>query len=392
MQFIRALIPLASLGSLPLLAVYAPIPEQEQGKAWAVTLTGNIYHDSNIFGAATNRIDSMVYRVSPQASFNASLTAQTFLSTSYRLTLDHVESRPGDKNLDSHDFNLRVAHAFRPGTTIDVTESFLISKNPESLLAGIPLNTDQSFRRNQVDARFVHGINNRVDAAIKARVIHYNYDNAVLAASLDRSEVLFGVSGAYRMLPETKLVGEYRYQRIGYDAFSALKDKRSSFFLVGVDYAPGPKLSTNARIGMEYRSRDGERSEDAPYAELSVKYDYGERSYVAAGYAYTFEETSNVVLYTDTQVHRFFANVQHALSPLVIASGSVNIEPSTLQGRRNVSPNRSETTVRLGTALTWLPRSNWAVSGTIDYDRINSQDAVREMSRTRVGISARYSF
>ncbi|HEY0968796.1 MAG TPA: outer membrane beta-barrel protein [Opitutaceae bacterium] len=392
MQPLRALIPFLIAGAVPLGAVYAPIPEPEQGKAWAVTLTGNIYQDSNIFGAPTGEIDSMVYSVSPQVAFNASLTQQTFLSASYKLALDYIEDRPGDSTVDSHDLSLRLAHAFRPGTTIDFTETFQISRNPESLLAGVALNTDQSFRRNQFDGRFDHTLNPKLVGSVKARAIHYAYDNDTLADSLDRAELLFGLSGAYALLPETKVVGEYRFQDVAYDTGGAVKDKDSHFLLVGVDYAPGPKLTASARVGAEFRSRAGESGEDAPYVELSGKYDYAEQGFVSAGYVYTLEETSNVALYTDTQVHRLFANVQHAFSPALVGSGSLNYEPSTLQGRRSISPDRDETTVRFGLALTYMARRNWSVSATADFDDVSSDDVTREMDRSRYGVSARYQF
>lgn len=334
----------------------------------------------------------MVYRVSPLVAVNASLTQQTFVSASYQLSVDYIEDRPGDKTLDSHDVSLRLAHAFRPGTTVDFTESFQISRNPASLLAGVPLNTDQSFKRNQFDGRFDHALNERFEASLKARIIDLGYDNNQLAANLDRQETLFGLSGKYSVLPQSSLVGEVRHQTISYDAGSASKDKDSLFLLVGVDYSPGPKLTTIGRIGWERRDRDGERTEEAPYAELSSKYDYGQLSFVAVGYSYALEETSNVDVYTDTQVHRMFVNLQHALSPVLVASGSFTYEPATLQGRRNISPDRDETTHRVGAAITYLARRNWSMSGTLDYDSVDSEDLSRDMQRTRVGLNARYSF
>ena len=78
-------------------AVYAPIPEQEQGKAFTVTVDAGVSHDSNIFGSATNTIDSMVYSVAPKLAFNASVTKQTFLSAAYQLSFDYFDKRPTDK-------------------------------------------------------------------------------------------------------------------------------------------------------------------------------------------------------------------------------------------------------------------------------------------------------
>ncbi|HLP25346.1 MAG TPA: hypothetical protein VK477_06695, partial [Acidobacteriota bacterium] len=226
---------------------------------------------------------------------------------------------------------------------------------------------------------------------LKYRNIDFAYDLASLAAQLDRMEQLAGIEASFALLPETKLVGEYRYQNVGYDEGAASKDKRSHFVLAGVDYVPSQKLTLSVRAGLEDRSRKGESDTSAPYAELSTRYTYGENAFVSAGYVYTLEESSDVLRFTDTKVNRFFVNVQHRLTPLVTASGSVNWEPSQLQGRAGIA-DVEETTSRVGFALSWLPTKNWVVSATVDSDQVNSDDPNREQARTRFGVSARFSF
>ena len=158
-----------------------------------------------------------------------------------------------------------------------------------------------------------------------------------------------------------------------------------------MDYALAKQFTATARLGYQWRHRDEERSSSAPYAEFSGKYDYAQNSFLSAGYVYTFEETSNVALYTDTKVNRFFVNVQHALSPLVVASGSFTYEPSVLQGRRGL-PNANETTTRLGLALSYLASKNWMISAHFDHDNVNSDDLSRGQRRDRTGAGASYSF
>ncbi|NBR59374.1 MAG: hypothetical protein EBT89_09495, partial [Opitutaceae bacterium] len=100
-------------------AVYAPIPEQEQGKALTYRLGSAIYQDSNIFGGATGEISSLVYNLNGALSYNGSLSDQTFASAAYELNNDHVVDRPGKQNLTSHILNARLAHAFSPATSLD---------------------------------------------------------------------------------------------------------------------------------------------------------------------------------------------------------------------------------------------------------------------------------
>lgn len=386
----RSIIALVGLPTFAL-AVYAPIPEQEQGKALTVTLGSSIYNDSNIFGGATGEIESVVYGFSGQLSYNGSIDDQTFASASYGLKNDHVVDRPGKKNLTSHSIAGRLAHSFAEDTNIDVSGAYDISKNPESLLAGIPLNTDQSSKRAQVDARYVTSADQKTGMTFKYRFINYSYDTASLAAALDRSENLFGIEANYAFLPETKLVAEFRYQSIGYDTAPNIKDKTSNFLMGGFDYKAGSNLLMSGRAGLEDRRRNSAPDTTTPYLEFSSRYSYNEGSYLALGYAYTLEETSDVARFTDSKVNRFFINAQHRLSGVITASGTITYEPAKLQGRGSQA-DIDEKTTRFGLGLIWQPTKNWSITGTYDLDEVNSDDANRDQNRDRLGVSARFTF
>jgi hypothetical protein len=392
MTYLRASIVTLLLAALPAGAAYAPLPEPELQQDWVVTLRAGVIHDSNIFGADQGAISSMVYQASPGIAYNGSLSDQTFASFNYLLAIDHFADRPGDRTLDSHTIMARLAHAFSPASTIDVSDTYQIAKNPESLLAGLPINTDQSFKRNELNARWEASPLPKAGLTLKARSVTYRYDNARLARSLDRIENLYGVAGTYDVLPEFKAVGEYRHEDIFYrEQGDEQKNKRTNFMIGGFDYAVARKLALTGRVGGQWRRRAAERSTSSPYAEFSAKYDYARRSFLAAGFAHTFEETSNIDLYTDTRVNRFFLNVQHALSGLLVASGSFTFEPSQLQGRRGVA-DVDETTHRFGLGLTWLPTPHWSFTASFDHDKVDSDAPGRGQERQRVGASGSYVF
>jgi hypothetical protein len=387
----RALI-LGVLTVVPhLWAVYAPIPEQQQGRDLTFSVRAGVSYDTNIFGAATGERESAIWTVAPRGTYNKSLTPQTFFSASYGLTLDRFDQRPGDKLLDSHDAAVRLAHAFSKLTTIDLNDTFTVSRNPESLLPGQTLNTNQSFTRNQLDGRFVTPVTAKVGATMKARSVYFDYHDRRLGDSLDRTENLYGLSGDYAILPEVKGVAEFRHQDVFYRSGGELKDKKSNYVMGGVDYEFARKMSASARLGAEWRDRKAERDSTSPYAEISGRYNYTEKSFFTAGYVYTLEETSDPERFTDTKTHRVFANVQHSLTALIVASGSMTYEPSTLQGRRGTS-NIGETTVRGGAALSYLPTKNWTLTGGYDYDRVRSDEPARGLRRHRVALSAIFAF
>jgi hypothetical protein len=379
--------------SLPAIsrAVYAPIPEQEQGQAFVVTIEASAYYDSNIFGAANGAIDSMVYSFAPKFAFNESADKQTFVSASYRPAFDYFDQRPTTKLLVSHEVDLRLAHGFTDVTNIDLTDAFQIQKNPQSLLAGIPLNTNQSFTLNEFDGRLATALNPKLGATFKYRNIYYDYQDAGLGQSLDRMEHLAGAEVSYKLVPETAVVGEYRFQVINYRHSGGLKDKTSNFLLTGLDYSLGKQVMLSGRVGAEDRQRSGEGSTTSPYAEATCRYDYSDQSFVSGGYTYSLTETDDPEHYTDTKMNQFFVNVQHALSPAIITSASLTVAPSALQGRSGVA-DIHETTTRLGFALTYVARKNFTLSATYDYDDVSSDSASRNQLRTRVGVGGRLYF
>jgi hypothetical protein len=394
MRILRALLVGLSLVTLRMHAVYAPVPDVEQGKALTIYLSAGAYYDSNIFGSATQPIDSMVYELNPNIAFNASLDARTFASAIYRLSLAHVPDRPGKKELDSHELVARVAHTFSPQTEIDISDTYQIAKNPQSLLPGLAtiVNTDQSYRRNQLDARFATSLSKRTGVTLKARSTRYSYEEDALARSLDRREYIFGMAIGQRVLPEAQALLEYRRQIIRYDVGRETKDKESDFVLVGGDYNMSMRFALTARLGLETRRRRSEASDTQPYAELGVKYDYGTSSYLALGYGYSVEETSNIEIYHDMAVDRFFMNVQQGLASKLVATGSFTWEPSRLHGRDGIRPDQDETTTQAGMALIFRLDRRWSLSGTVDYDRVRSDDAGRGLKRTRTGVHAKYVF
>jgi hypothetical protein len=395
----RALIFCGSLLAMRLGAAYAPVPEQEQGKDLTVSIKAGIAHDSNLFGTPRNEVSTAVFTLAPHVTYNRSLTDQTFFSGAYGLTLDHFVDRPGDKTLDSHDASLRLAHAFTKSTTLDVTDLFSVVRNPEALLPGVAatlpgavLNPDQSFTRNQLDGRLDTTLAPKIGLGVKARTTLFDYRNDDLGRNLNRTENLYGLSSNYAILPEVKGVAEYRHQDVFYKKQGReLKNKRSDYLMAGADYFVAKKMSVSGRLGAEWRNRAAGGDATTPYVELSGRYNYTETSFVVAGYAYTFEETSDIARFSDSKVHRFFANVQHALTPLIVASGSFSYEPAQLQGR---APQKDidEDTVRLGAALNYLPTKNWVLTASYDHDRVWSGIDTRELKRDRVGVYAVYSF
>ncbi|MEY2878049.1 MAG: hypothetical protein RLZZ15_429 [Verrucomicrobiota bacterium] len=387
----RVFLTALAVASLPLRAVYAPVPEKDPGKNLVVSAKAGVSHDSNIFGSATDVIASSLVEFAPKISYNVSATDQTFVALGYQLTLDRFEHRPGEKLLDSHDLSARVAHAFTPATTLDLAESFSSSRNPESLLNGLLLSADQSFKRNEFNATFTTPLSAKASASLKGRTVYTTYRNPTLARTLDGYENLYGLSTLYAALPEAKLAAEYRHQDVFYRKLGEDKNKATDYVMTGLDYELAKKLSASARAGWQWRHRASQRATNAPFAEFTAKYDYAPDSFLTAGYNFTLEETSDLDTYTDLRVHRFVASVQHHLTALIVASAAVTYDRGALQGRRGLA-DLPENTTRLGLGLSYLPTKHWTLHASFDHDRIRSEDPGRAQRRTRVGLNAGFAF
>jgi Putative beta-barrel porin 2 len=372
-------------------AVYAPIPVQEQGKDLSFSVESGITYNTNIFGAATDPISSFVFELAPDLTFNSSLTDQTFFSAGFRPTLDYFDNRPGEKLLYSQAVNARIAHSFSKTSDIDVSDAYSYDQNPEALLNGAPVNTDQTLQSNEFNARYTFAPTEQLGMVLKARSVYYDYINALLGDELNRFENLYGLEFDYTLLPDLKAAGEYRHQDVDYSNDPSSNNKHSDFLMGGFDYNVGPKLTASMRLGVEYRHRDGLSDETSPYAEFSLKYDYAKGSFVSAGYTYSLEETSNPLLFSDEKTNRMFVNIQHAFSPLLVGSASIDYEPSILVGRPG-QVDIDEDTTHGGVALTYLPTKNWTVTGSYDYDFVDSGISDRGLNRTRVGVSATVAF
>jgi Putative beta-barrel porin 2 len=379
-------------------AVYAPIPEQEQGKDLSLSLLGGISYNSNIFGSPTDDVGSLDFLVSPKIVFNSSLTDQTFFSGTFQPSLDYFPNRPGKKALYSQLVDARIAHSYSKTSVLDVSDAFSYNQNPEAILNGLPINTDQTLESNQVDGRYTFSPVEKLGLVLKARTVYYDYTNPVVGDELNRFENLYGMEFDYTVLPELKAAGEYRHLDVDYQNDPDNNNKHSDFLMAGFDYSAGPQLTASMRAGAEYRHFEGGISDEtSPYAEASLKYDYAKGSYVSVGYSYSIEETSDPAHYVDENVNRIFGNIQHAFSALIVGSASVDYEPASLNGRPALNGNPAvadidEDTTHAGVALTYLPARNWRVVASYDYDFVDSGVSSRGLDRSRVGVSANVDF
>ena len=77
----------------------------------------------------------------------------------------------------------RLAHSFSPTSVLDVTDSYSYDQNPEALLNGAPVNTDQTLQSNEFDGRYTFAPTEKLGLVLKARSVYYDYINRRWATS-----------------------------------------------------------------------------------------------------------------------------------------------------------------------------------------------------------------
>ncbi len=387
-------------------AVYAPIPEREQGRAWSLILDGGLHHDSNIFGLYEDEIDSWAVIVSPRLKFNSSLSEQAFLSAYYDLELLHYGERPEEETLYNHTLNGWLAYAFSENIHFDIADHLEFVDNPESTnIRGIG-QTDQSFMQNTFQLKGRAGLSEKTRLTCKYRMILLEYDNSGLSRDLDRMEHLVGAEATYKVLPEMSLAGEIRFQDVEYDeddyihpatGRSISKNSQSMFYLVGADYDWGPKADLGLRFGLEDRDRGAQEGDSYFYGNASYIFHHWENSYFSAGATYAVAETDANSLFTDKETFKAVGNLLQDLTGNNILFGSVSLsyQHDALAGRRYANfkyEDIDENITRLGLSLIYRPVENLDLIASYDYDNISSDIDTREENRKRFGISARYAF
>ncbi|MDX2187509.1 MAG: hypothetical protein SFV32_11295 [Opitutaceae bacterium] len=372
-------------------AAYAPIPDLERGKLLTTYLAVGAYHDTNIFGAPSEEAESWVMQVTPSLAFNYNPDKQTLLAAGYRVEWSHFTDRPGRRDLFSHQVTARAARTFSPRLDADFNALYGLVRNPESLLPGLQVFArDQSRRDTVSDGRVRFVATPRFSLTARAKYARFAYDQEGLATDLDRTEYLTGLAASYLARPRLQAIAEHRGQWVRYRVGGDFKDKDAHSLLGGFDYAIARRFGLTTRAGAEWRTRD-EGTELRPYGEVGVRWDYAKESFISTGYAYVVDEVSNLERYADATLHRFFINAQHALTARLYLTGAIQVEPTKLNGRRGLT-DVDETNQRMGVALVFKFTKRWDARLTFDRDDVDSDDATRNLRRTRSGIATRYSF
>jgi hypothetical protein len=372
---------------------------------------------------------------------------QTSLSLSYVYSFKDYQFAPigntgSNRTIDmTHAFNASLNHTFNELYSLSVRDSFVIGQEPDFLRAGNTYSTFQRLAgnntRNYGSANFDGQLTPLLGFEVGYGNTIYDYDadkytfspgNALPSESglLDRMEQTIHLDSRWQFTPETVGVVGYQFSHVSYGGIgffridngqpiapagpgspgrgtlpytSNSRDNEGHYGYVGIDETFTPSLTGSFRVGARYTDyyNDSAMSSGVtPYAQVSLRWNYGIESYVEAGFTHDMAATDLVGaggspgITLDSETSALYASVNHRLFPNVYGSLSGSFQDSDYNGGE--WNNKTDEFYTFGANLEYRVNNYLSTQLGYNYDRLKSDIADRSFDRNRVylGITASY--
>ena len=219
----------------------------DNSKPWSVSATLRGFYDDNYTTApdGPTKRDSIGITVSPSIAFKFPLD-QTTLGFRYIYGATWYEDRTsidsGNNAWDqTHQFDALFSHSFNSRFSVDASDSFVISQEPELLdstgVVTVPYRTEGNNIRNHGEIAVNGGLTKHLNFVLGYQNTYYNYENSGFAVNgptavtgpgslssvdsslsglLDRMEheALFNLR--WQAMPKTVLIAGYNYKQVDY--------------------------------------------------------------------------------------------------------------------------------------------------------------------------------
>ncbi|MCI0535090.1 MAG: outer membrane beta-barrel protein [Verrucomicrobiales bacterium] len=402
--------------------VYAPAPglsSTELAKPWSISASVRGFYDDNYatqpshdaFGNKNPaKDDAYGFEVSPAAAFNWTL-AQTYLGLSYQYGLKWYDDRPGRDYDQMHQASGKLSHAFTERYKIDLSDTFVSAQEPELLepFGAGRLRSEGDNIRNTANATFSADVTDQFGLVFGYTNNYYDYDQrgtGSYSALLDRMEHLGSINARWQVIESTVAIFGYQYGVIDYNSpdllspLSTLKgedrDSSSHYVYVGADHNFNSQLQASVRVGAQFTEYD-KFDEDTvtPYADASLTYRYNPESYALFGVRHSRNATDVASLSggaptLDQETTTLYGSVNHQITGKLSASALAQAQFSRFQA--GSVDDEAELFFLSGVNLSYEINKYLAAEVGYNYDRLDSDIALRSYTRNRVYIGLRASY
>lgn len=426
MKKIVASVGLAAIGASGLQA--ATLPGGDASKPWRISATLRGFYDDNINtlpDGSPNKVDSFGFEISPSASLSWA-PEQTSINATYAYSLRYYVRKPSgntDHYDQTHTFNFLLSHSFNPRYHLDVSDSFVIGQEPDTLRTGAAFTTFQRIPgdniRNYGYIDFSAQMTTLLGFKFGYANTFYDYADAHGNAAfpsrsglLDRLEHTLHLDATWLVQPQTTAVVGYQFKQVNYTAgeeiaingsgvsiFSENRDNREHYAYIGADHTFRPDLTGSVKVGGRYldfyKDPTGNGNGFGPYAMGSLHWTYAPESYLEAGVSHDMNTTDTISVIGDsfTQDEEstvVFVTLNHRITPNLVGNITGQFQDSTFNG--GAINGLSERYFLIGLNLEYRFNPHLSAHVGYNYDIVDSDVSSRSFARNRVymGVTASY--
>ncbi len=278
-----------------------------------------VEYDDNIYERDDNKESSL--KIIEEVEFLFGLNLEnTTLNVRYKPSFVYWENRDEDSTDIHHEFDLALTHAFTPRVTLRASNIFRISELPELLAeedALIRQKGDYLYNSTRVALLYDVTPSGRIDVATRYTLIRYDED--VVADRSDYDQYSVGASYRHRLLPETSLSGDLRFESIEYSentTFDRGSDTVSMGF--GVEHMFSPHMVGSFSAGLSQREfNDSDVSSNTePYGSVNIVASPTPTTRFSLGGSYSML-AADIFPYASRDTLRVFAGVTHDVTARV---------------------------------------------------------------------------
>jgi Putative beta-barrel porin 2 len=406
----------------------APMEPYKQDKIWSVSAALRGFYDDNVYTSEFPRVDSFGFEVRPAGEVHLNLP-QTTLKASYQYGIRYYGERPDNKYDQNHDFEFFLNHDFSERYSLDVSDSFIISQEPEVGLVTFPFRSNGNNLHNVAAINFHAQLTRLMGVVVGYANSLYDYEEQAgdstvppgqpsRSALLDRVEHLFTFDSTWKLSENTTGILGFKYGMVDYQSTETIstptvifipatvRNNHSYFGYLGADQHISSDLSATWRVGVQYHdyynAPAGALQNDlSPYVVSSITYSYRADGTVSAGFQYLHNQTDQAFnladptagITMDQSSAVLFANVVQRLawlSPDLTGTLSGQYQNSTFNG--GPSDGEADNIYTVGLNLVYQINHYLSTDFGYNYDMVSSKITGRGYDRNRLylGVTATY--
>ena len=388
----------------------AGVQAADAGKVWEVTASLRGFYDDNYTTSPEELAEeSWGIEVSPGINLTVGEGTDTEFSAGYAFGMRYYEDRESDNEDYGHELGISLNKAFSDTSVLLLSDSLVVTREPEILNGGTPLRTEGDALRNTFAAQYRRVLSGSTGAEIGYGNSIFDYEEEYHSALLDRSYNEVSLDVFYGMAQTEYYVG-YQFSSTDFDGgdlqlldsnveFKAdARDNHAHSGYVGARHQLNKNFIADVRAGVQnvdYYDFDlmpGLIPEDetSPYVDARMEWGYAEGSKLVVGASLARGATD--LQAADQEITAVYAQLLHKISAKVHGTLTGRFQDAEINGGGEKLDGKEESLLLLGASLTYAIADNVWAEVAYNYDELDSDVPHRSFERNYMSIGIGTSY